>query len=134
MDSKRVDAEVDPGRADRVVRTRLDRELLLRLHALELVIGVVGVGRARRDGANRVGAARGRLLLAADRGRIYREDRAVSAKGPEFVGLLVDLELRGLLWLVLRHFSRMDVRDDDPGAGLLEIAAGIEGDQQILVH
>jgi hypothetical protein len=49
MDAVTVGREVDPHRADRVVRPGSDRERFARVNALEMVVGIVAVGRIATD-------------------------------------------------------------------------------------
>src|SRR5579859_1406712 len=76
MDAVTLCREIDPHRAHRIVRTRLDLEGLPRVHALKVIRGIVSIGRVVVDRGYLEGAGRRGLLLAAD-GRGIKADQCV---------------------------------------------------------
>src|SRR5439155_11614105 len=98
VDAVSLDRERNPYDPDRVVRPGSHGRLALYFLLLELISGIVGVGWIVIDPGHLDGAARRRLLGAADRGRKKRQEPVVGAE---------DLH-RAVLFI-----------DDDPGGGLL---------------
>src|SRR5215471_18763028 len=73
-------AEIDPGIADRIVGTGCDVKGLFRLHALEVELGRVVIGRILHDGTNGQRAARGGPLLATDRRRVKADQLSLAVQ------------------------------------------------------
>src|SRR6266478_3931703 len=95
-------AEIDPGTANRIVGTGGDGEGLFRLHALEVELGRVVIGRVLDDGTNGQRTAGSGPLLAADRRRIKADQLALAVQRANgAVGFVhhdfCDLRLRWLL-------------------------------------
>lgn len=74
------DAEVDPTRANRIARSRLDGEPMIYLHAFESEFRVVMIGRVQRYAAHLEHAARRWLLPASDGSWIESDQAALVVK------------------------------------------------------
>ena len=124
------DAQVDPDRAHRIVRASRDGELLLRLDLLPGELRIVLVDRVRCDSLHFVHAARGWIVLTADRNRIERDQLAVLVENAQRAFGLVDLDLGSLRCrALLRH-----VRHDNLALGLAKRFTRIERLEQVLRH
>src|SRR5581483_11629992 len=98
------------------------------MDTLEVVVGIVTVGRVLIDFSDLQRSTRGRLLFAADCRRIEPDQRVRFVE--QFYGLpgLVDLDPGGFAVGLLA--ARVD--DDDAVAGMVETLSGAEGPEQIL--
>ena len=94
MKSITLSRKADPYGADRIVRTRVDRERGFRPNALKVVVGIVPIGWIIVDADDLQRSARRRLFLAADCRRIKRDEIACSIEGFDSLPLLVDDDLR----------------------------------------
>src|SRR6266496_4645126 len=121
--------EIDPHRADRIVRTWRDRELAVGVDTLELEFRIVMVGRIMRDPTDPELSARRWLLLAPDRSRIERDRLALVPERADRPRRLVDFDPGH----ASGNVAFADVGHQDRGSGLLETLARIEQREQLRV-
>src|SRR6266849_7946915 len=119
---------MDPDQADRIVGAGRDGKLPLSPHAFELEPRVVMIGGVLDDPANAVSAAWCRLLTAADRCRIERDQFVTAPERANDFGRLVDLNPEDLtIWPTIGNVGSGDDR-----AGAIQCLAGIERPDQLL--
>ena len=130
VDAVALLGEIDPDQSDRIVRAGRDRELAVGVHALELEFRIVMIGGIVGDPADLELPARRRLLLAADRRRIERDELAVFSERAKVAPGLVDLDLGDAPGEV----ALADVGHQDRGAGRNADLAPFDGQVDEVRH
>src|SRR5437879_7573304 len=125
MDAVTLGREVDPHRADRVVRTGSDRKGLPRVDPLEMIVGIVAVDWISTDLGHLQGTG-GRWFLSASNRRGVKADQGIRlVEQLDGLPALVDLDPVGLDGD--RRLSGARIDDNDLVSGAIKMLGRVQG-------